>query len=153
MSELQLPELATKVKIEDVVPQRVEFKIGKKTYAFKPFTIRDISWVKSKFDKELQEVLAGMDYKEMAMLLFHQLEDKSDFLGSMEEVTDDDGFPATIKVTGPDKLADRLGAQGELMDIFKALMESCGTPKELIDEVFANHMPQDVKKKEVKKKK
>ena len=152
MSKQELPEVATSVKITDVVPLRTEFKIGDKVYAFKPFTLRDMAWAQEKFGKGLEEILVEMNYKTIAQIMFHQLQDKTDFLGSEEEIINDDGFKETIKITGADKLADAIGPQADVLDIFRALLKSCGISEEIIDKYFSNKK-EDVKKNEEAKSK
>ncbi len=111
-----------------IIPELPKFKLKKtgKEYELDLVRVHHLSYFKTVvgggFDK-LQEFLSSMPIDEAAKLIYKLMLDKSDFMGSEQEVIDDDGFKVKRRVTGPEKLAATI-ALDEIKPVIGALMRS-----------------------------
>jgi len=88
------------MELKDIIPERAEFKLNDKTYAFRKITLDDRTWNERTFGKDRS--FETFTNEEISKLLYHQLEDKSDFVSSEITEINDDGDLIKRKVTGPE---------------------------------------------------
>lgn len=142
-----------KYELEDLIPQRACFKLiktGDTEHYLRPFNLEDRMWLKRHCggdDKKIQAIFETGDLEQLAPVVFHQLEDKTPFIGGYEPEIDDDGMqalddegnPKQRKVTGPQKLIRSCVGMLEHVDIQVALIKTLGisAPK-LFEDVEKN---------------
>lgn len=139
------------VELKDLLPQRTEFKINKKTYALRPLTLNDRMWCKDKFgdsfEKVLEQSLKDIDYSKLVFMAYHQLEDKKDFLASKEEIIDDEGMKKETMVTGPEKFSSEISSLSEIMDLVTSFFGCAGVEKEKTEKIIKEEFDGVIKKK------
>jgi len=136
------------IELEDVFPDKPEFTLEstEKTYKLRLFSLADRSWLEKNYPgKELKKVLnpKNPDYVETARIVYHQMEDKSDFLAERTTKIDDDGVEQKYLMTGPAKLLDAIKGLEEMTRVVSALTRAIvnSEPK------MKDHIESEIKKK------
>lgn len=99
------------IKLEEIIPAKPEFylKSKNKTYRVRHFTLRDQVWLREAFPSEdLGEIFNQQDWAKIVRIVYHQLEDKSDFLMVKRQEIDDYGREVEVEVSGPEALLDAI---------------------------------------------
>jgi hypothetical protein len=96
---------------------------------------------------KIQKLLESLPIDEAAKLVYALLKDKSDFMGSEEEVIDDEGFKVKRKVTGPEKLMQAIRLE-EIPLVVGALMKSISLSMPKIGAIMQGVLDKAKKKKQ-----
>ena len=86
----------------------------------------DRVWIRAKFGDRVQEIFEKINMIEITKIVFHQLEDKSDFRPITIQREDDDGELREIRLTGSDLLAEAITGVQETLEIYFALLKTLG---------------------------
>ncbi len=113
------------MELEHILPTNPEFTLKStgKTYRLRLVTLADQVWMRKTFGTEdrVREVMVRTEWEEIAKIVYHQLEDKSDFLSVTKEDVNDEGDTVTLKWTGPVRLLEAVSGTSEGITILNAL--------------------------------
>jgi hypothetical protein len=125
--------------LQDIVPSVaiLELKSGEK-YVLRPVNVDDEIWFSRTFPGGIGEVLAQQHIEEICRAVFHQMETASqEKFAPIDaiEVNEDTGESRKIKVGGYRLLFHRLSGVEDKVGIYRALCESFGISRPILDEV------------------
>lgn len=113
------------IKLEELLPSAPEFSLKStgKTYKLRIFNIDDMIWLEEKIGgmKTLGDLIATQKYSDLVKVAYHQLEDKSEFLATVDTVIDDEGRSQQALTPGPQRFARAIQGMDELGEIIRAL--------------------------------
>ena len=117
------------IKLDELLPSKPEFKLNAtgKTYKIRLFTLDDGAWIRRTFgtdQDQIGRIFSDQDWEKIVKLAYHQLEDKSDFMFSQQEVIDDDGKKVMADITGPHALLRAIQGPEEGLSLITALTRS-----------------------------
>lgn len=142
--------MTSKMKLpSDIVPTRQEFQIKGKTYALRPWSLRVDAWIREKYGVETVQFVQSITPTQLGQLVFHLLEDKSDFEAKESQGYDDDGRKVEVLSTGADQILERLSMQEESV-LSHAIIRCMGVSQPMYDKVvnkLADKAVKDTKKK------
>lgn len=144
------------MKLEDMVPEQAEVILYPngvaKHYMLRKVTLEDEAWMAKVFGQaKLQEMFANVEMHNIAKVIFHQLEQKADFLPREEKGYDDNGEEVIVRVTGPDLLMRAIVGKKHQLEILQALLKIIGASQPILDEAEKKVVETSKKKTEPKK--
>ena len=126
------------ISLTDLIPRGATFKLAstEKEYRLRPVTLSDEKWMAETFGADLQDIFSQMRMLQVARIVFHQLEeeDKADFAQQSVTVMNEDGVNVTKKMGGPELLFWQIRGFDEKIEIFKALMQTIGVSRTMLDD-------------------
>lgn len=125
------------IALTDLVPRGATFKLAStdKEYRLRPVTLSDEKWMIETFGADLQDIFAKMKMLQVARIIFHQLEeqDKADFAQREVKIMNEEGVTITKKMGGAELLFWQIRGFDEKIELFKALMETIGVSRKMMD--------------------
>lgn len=121
-------------KLEDIVPEDQQIRIGGKEYTLRKITLEDEVWLKQYGN--INALMQKEDVAFMSRLTFRLLVDKSDFLPVKEKGFDDDGNEVEIQVTGPQKILRSLSGPSARFEWVRTLMATFGISRPMFDQMI-----------------
>jgi len=136
-STLTESEFMKPISLTDLVPRGSTFKLAAtgKEYRLRPVSLSDEKWMGETFGNDLQTIFAQMKMLQVCRIVFHQLEesDKADFAQVEVTVMNEEGLNTTRKMGGPELMFWQIRGFEEKIEIFKALMETIGVSRGMIE--------------------
>jgi hypothetical protein len=127
------------IKLEDLIPEEVDLKIGAKTYTLRKLNLQDEIWLNKTYGTKLEDIFGNVEFEFISKIIFRLLKDKTDFAAEEldEPQYDDDGniISQTTKITGPEKIMRALSGVHEKQDAYFALMSTIGISRPVLDEM------------------
>lgn len=139
-----MSEIKDLIELEDMIPVEAEFKLKAtgKSYKLRKISLRDRTWIKDKFKDDIEKVFRTVDFKDLMMVIYHQLDEasKQEFLMIEREETNDDGVKVKVKVTGPELLSEALTDPEEIRDVMNAFIKTMGISQAIVDKMSAEYL-------------
>ncbi len=120
------------IQLSEIRPQFGTFKLeatGDVVHRLRKVSLDDYEWFESEFGLSMLQVFAeGKEVKTSVVtkIIFHQLEDKTPFLASDEDVITDDGEKATVRVTGLQKFRRAVITAEDAQTMTQAFLKTLG---------------------------
>lgn len=140
------------MELHELLPEKPEFTLRKtgKTYQLRAVNLEDQVWIKNKYGsaEALERVLTANDWENSLLMVYRLMTDKSDFMGSEEEIIDDDGRKQKAFVTGPVKLLREIQGAEEGALIMGALAKAIIISNPMIEKLVKERVDEQIKKKQ-----
>lgn len=126
------------IRLQDLIPEAAEFslRITGKTYRLRPFNLADEAWLHQTFGEQIQKIFEEIRMQEIARIVFHQLEPESQREFAAQEVRIIDeatGEEKVERIGGATLLYQVISGFDEKLAIFRALMQTIGVSRQLLD--------------------
>ena len=117
------------LKLSDVFPDKAEFTLKQtgKTYKLRLFSLRDRQWLQDNFTAEQIKAAfnaKNLQFEDILRMVYHQLEDRSQFLATEKEEVDDDGRKVMVFTPGHVVLMQSVEGAEEFVHIMAALTKA-----------------------------
>jgi len=95
------------ITLHDLKPKRTILNINGKDYFLRPITLNDEIWIRQNFDKAVFDEFANgnPNFSVISEIIYHQIEDKSDFRPVEKTDYDSEGNEIKVKLGGHKLLA------------------------------------------------
>ena len=125
------------MELNEIVPRRAVLKLNGKEYHLRPITLADELWLKDRFGDSLEASLNEGKMRDVAAIVFHQIEeqDKKDFAAQEVTIMDENGEMETMRLGGERLLFSLIKGPNDKLEMYKALMITLGVSAPLIDEI------------------
>jgi len=125
------------INLTDLKPNVGKFILEGKEHAIRPLTLNDEIWLRKEFS---QDVFASFmegnpNFEVIARIVYHQLDDKSDFVAQETVDYDDEGNEIKSKIGGWKLFASKMIGHEIKIDIVNALNVAMGISKEIMDKI------------------
>lgn len=136
------------ISLDDIIPEDSSITLDGKEYKLRAINLADRAWMNRKFGPDhIKEVFEKLLMEEICTILFHQLEDKSDFEAHKVETYDDDGVKTTVLQTGPQTLMSKITSIKHQIEVIQTLMKLIGFSEPILDDLEQKQVEEEAKKK------
>lgn len=137
------------MKLEEISPRPATIHLAStdRLYKIRPINLSDEIWLNERFGDTLEKCLNEGRIKEIAAIIFHQMEesDKAAFAAQDVTIMNEHGESETMRLGGEKLFFSMVRGPSEKMELYKALLLTLGISQPIVDEL-EKKSPKAIKK-------